>query len=194
MTENAGGTPDPKTGGTPENPGTGQPPEPKEDDLAGLREALAKERDARRRFESEAKKNAGAAQRLAEAEDADKSEIQRATDKAAAAEARAKAAELRASRLEVAAAKGLSPTLAARLVGETREELESDADELMAQLKPAGTGSGNGTGKQGEGKAGSGEMPDARNRPRESLRSGSAPAAEPEDNDPTKLAALIPRG
>jgi hypothetical protein len=189
MTENAGGTPDkPTTGGTPDTSGAGQPPESKEDDLAGLREALAKERTDRRRFEGEAKKNAGAAQRLAEAEDADKSELQRANDKAAAAEARAKAAEIRSARLEVAAAKGLSPTLAARLMGETREDLEADADELMAQLKP----SGNGTDKQRDGTSGSGTT-SARERPRESLRSGTAPQAEPEDNDPTKLAAMIPR-
>lgn len=195
MTENAGGTPDPKTGVTPDTTGAGDPPEPKGDDLAGLREALAKEREARRRFEAEAKKNAGAAQKLAESEEADKSEVQRAVDKAAAAEARAKTAELRAARLEVAAAKGLSPTLAARLVGETREELETDADELMTQLKSGGNdGSGNGTGRPGEGGKAPGGTPAATGRPRESLRSGSAPQAEPEENDPTKLAALIPRG
>ena len=195
MTGKTGETPEqkPAPGETPESK-TGETPEPKEDDLAGLREALTKERGDRRRFEAEAKKNAGAAQRLAEVEDADKTEVQRAKDSAAAAEARAKAAELRVNRLEVAAVKGLSVTLAARLVGETREELEADADELMAQLKPSGNGSGNGSGKQGEGEHGSGSTPEARGRPRESLRSGSAPGVEPEENDPTKLAALIPRG
>lgn len=144
-----------------------------------------------RKHEAEAKKNQDAAAKLADAENADKTEVQRATDKAAAAEARAKAAETRAARLEVAADKGLSPRLAARLMGETREELEADADELLAQLKPGGSsGSGNGS---GDGK-GSGAGPDPRGRPRESLRSGAAPDAEPEDNDPSKLAAMIPRG
>jgi hypothetical protein len=190
MTGKAGETPDQKPKGETPDDDAGETPEHQENDLAGLRDALAKERAARRKFEAEAKKNAGAAQRLSEAEEADKTEIQRAKDKEAAADARAKAAELRADRLEVAAAKGLSPTLAARLMGETREEIEADADELMAQLKP----SGNGTDKQGEGdKGGSGGTPD-RSRPRESLRSGTAPDAEPEENDPTKLAALIPRG
>ena len=33
---------------------------------------------------------------------------------------------------------------AKRLVGDTREALEADADELLAQLKPGGSGSGNG--------------------------------------------------
>ena len=190
MTGKAGETPDPKTtaGETPDTSGTGQP-EPKEDDLAGLREALAKERTERRRFEAEAKKNAGAAQRLAEAEDADKSELQRERDKAATAEARAKVAERRADRLDVAAAKGLSPSLAARLVGETREELEADADELLKVVKPAED-----TGTASNGTAAASGTPDGRARPREALRSGSAPGVEPEDNDPSKLAAMIPRG
>lgn len=133
-----------------------------------------------RKHEAEAKKNRTAAERLAQAEEADKSELQRERDKAAAAEARARAAEIRADRLDVAAAKGLSASLAARLVGETREELEADADELLKVIKPAGDGNGSGG-------------PDLRGRPRENLRSGTAPA-EPEDNDPSKLAALIPRG
>jgi hypothetical protein len=141
-----------------------------------------------RKHEADAKKNAAAAKRLGEVEDADKSEIQRATDKAAAAEARAIAAELRADRLEVAAAKGLSPSLAARLVGQTREELEADADELLKVVKPAaGEATKDTTQQAANGTA-------ERGRPRESLRSGTAPQVEPEENDPTKLAALIPRG
>lgn len=40
-------------------------------------------------------------------------------------------------RSEVAAAKGVPLHLASRLRGETKEELEADADELMAALKPA---------------------------------------------------------
>lgn len=142
-----------------------------------------------RKHEAEAKKNKTAADRVAALEDADKSEIQRERDKAAAAEARAKAAEHRADRLDVAAAKGLSPSLAARLVGETREELEADADELLKVVKPA-----DGTSGASNGTAAASGAADGRARPREALRSGSAPGVEPEDNDPTKLAALIPRG
>lgn len=176
MTEKPGETPDPKAGETPDgndDPGKGG------DDLAGLREALNKERTARRTFEAEAKKNSDAAKRLGELEDANKSEVQRERDKAAAAEARAAQAETRIARLEVAAEKGLGPKLAARLVGSTREELEADADELLAQLK-------------GDGKP-AGGTPEGRGRPREALRSGSAPDAEREENDPKKLADLIPR-
>lgn len=139
-----------------------------------------------RKHEAEAKKNKSAADRVAALEDADKTEVQKAKDSAAAAEARAKAAEHRADRLEIAAAKGLSPSLAARLVGETREELEADADELIKVVKPSdSTGPAAGGGTNGTGD---------RARPREALRSGTAPQAEPEENDPTKLAALIPRG
>lgn len=39
------------------------------------------------------------------------------------------------TRLEVAMAKGLPPALAARLVGATREEMEADADALLALVK-----------------------------------------------------------
>lgn len=144
-----------------------------------------------RKHEAEVKRLRPAAERMAQADDATKSEIQRAADKAAAAEARAKAAETRADRLEVAAAKGLSPSLAARLVGETREELEADAEELLKVVKPA---EGNDAGGGANGAAAASGTSDGRARPREALRSGTAPQAEPEENDPTKLAALIPRG
>lgn len=65
--------------------------------------------------------------------DADKSEA----EKRAAAEERATAAELKAVRLEVAAEKGLTPAQAKRLIGATREELEADADDIIATF-PAG--------------------------------------------------------
>jgi hypothetical protein len=49
-------------------------------------------------------------------------------------EQQAKDSEARAMRAEVANAKGLTPSQAKRLVGGTREELESDADELLADI------------------------------------------------------------
>lgn len=42
--------------------------------------------------------------------------------------------ESRALRAEVANAKGLTPTQAKRLVGSTRQDLEADADELLADI------------------------------------------------------------
>lgn len=75
--------------------------------------------------------------KLQEFEDRDKTEAQKLADRADAAEKRAAEVEGRALRLEVAAEKGLTPAQAKRLVGSTREELESDADELLTTFKPA---------------------------------------------------------
>ena len=55
-------------------------------------------------------------------------------ERVAEIERTARASEERAMRAEVANAKGLTPTQAKRLVGSTREELESDAAELLADL------------------------------------------------------------
>lgn len=55
-------------------------------------------------------------------------------DRVAEIERGAKDAEARALRAEVANAKGLTPTQAKRLIGSTREELEADADELLADI------------------------------------------------------------
>lgn len=55
-------------------------------------------------------------------------------ERVAGLEAAANASEQRALRAEIANAKGLTPTQAKRLVGETREELEADADELLADI------------------------------------------------------------
>lgn len=77
------------------------------------------------------------ASKLDEQEAANKSDIEKATAAATEAAKRAEEAELRALRLEVAGDKGLSPSQAKRLVGTTREELEADADELLADFPPA---------------------------------------------------------
>ena len=55
-------------------------------------------------------------------------------DRVADMERRTAETEMRALRAEVANAKGLTPTQAKRLVGSTREELEADADELLADI------------------------------------------------------------
>jgi hypothetical protein len=65
--------------------------------------------------------------------DADRAEADKSeAEKRAAAEDRAAAAELKAVRLEVAAEKGLTPAQAKRLIGATKEELEADADDIIA--------------------------------------------------------------
>jgi hypothetical protein len=55
-------------------------------------------------------------------------------ERVAGLEQAAKDAESRAIRAEIANAKGLTPSQAKRLVGSTREELEADADELLADI------------------------------------------------------------
>lgn len=156
----------------------GEPQEPDHKAEAEKWKALA------RKHEQQAKTNATAATKLAEIEDAKKTAEQKAADKAADLERRATTAELAAMRTDVALDKApdgmpLSQIrkLAKRLTGATREELEADAAELFAEFAPA---------EKDEG--------DARRRPRERLKAGAAPGAEPEENDPKKLAAAVPRG
>ena len=55
-------------------------------------------------------------------------------DRVADIEREAKESEARALRAEVANLKGLTPSQAKRLVGSTREELEADADDLLADI------------------------------------------------------------
>lgn len=92
-------------------------------------------------------------------QDASKTEIERLTDRAAKAEAEAAKVRAEADRNAVALAKGLTPSQAKRLVGATREELEADADELLADLAksdkpqappkpPGGSGAAKGAGDE----------------------------------------------
>ena len=101
--------------------------------------------------------------KLAEAQ---KTAEQRSAEALTAAEKRAQAAERQALLLEVAVDKGLTPKQAKRLAGNTREELQADADEFLASLpKAAGQSGGTNT-----------------HRPVESLKSGVLPP-----NDPSAL-------
>lgn len=68
---------------------------------------------------------------LAKYRDANKSDQDKLSERATAAESRAAEAEARALRLEIAHEKGLTPAQARRLVGNTKEELEADAEELL---------------------------------------------------------------
>lgn len=105
-----------------------------------LGDAGKKALDAERREKRAAEKRAADLEaRLKEFEDRDKTESTRAVERAEAAEKALAAAESRALRLEVASEKGLTPAQAKRLVGETREELEADASELLDTFKPAAT-------------------------------------------------------
>jgi hypothetical protein len=134
-----------------------------------------------RKHEAEAKANRGAADKLKEFEDKDKSEVQRLTDKAAAADQRATDAEAKALRYEVAADKGIQPKHLKYLTGTTKEEIEESATGIIEDFPEVYK-----TAKDEDGKSES-------RRPQERLRPGAAPDEEPDETDPRKLAAKIPR-
>ena len=104
--------------------------EPTNDDknIEGLKSALASERAARKEAE---KALATAQARLAEIGDADE-KLAKVLADVEEANGRANEAEGNYTRLEVAVDKGLTPAQAKRLAGTTKEELEADADELLA--------------------------------------------------------------
>ena len=172
MPENETATVDPST----DTPDTTPPVEDRQDPAA----EAAKWKAMARKHEAQAKANADAAKRLAEIEDAQKTEAQRAAEALTAAERRAAEAELKALRLEVAADKGLTTAQARRLMGSTREELESDADDLLASFRPADEP----------------EPPSAPRKPQERLRPGAVPEDEDTgEKDPYKRArAALQRG
>lgn len=120
----------------------------------------------------------------AQAADASKSDLEKLAARVEAAEKKAADMEAKALRAEVAQAKGLTPAQARRLQGSTKEELEADADDLLASF-----GSPKGAGKDDAGKDG-GDTDDAGKdggdagaalfgRPKERLTPGAAPDAEP---------------
>lgn len=98
------------------------------------KKALQEERQKARAAERELK---AAQARLKEFEDRDKSEAEKTAERLSAADKRAAEAEQKAIRLEVAYAKGLTPAQAKRLVGSSREELEADADDILATFPTA---------------------------------------------------------
>lgn len=142
-------------------------PEPsKNDDTDWVAEA--------RKWEKRAKENSDAAARLKELEDAQKSDQDKLNDRLSELESTAKSSSTEAARLRVAIRKGLTETQAKRLVGDTVEELEEDADELLASFKiddeePSGPS----------------------RRPQERLRPGATPSAEPEKSPDELVDAVI---
>lgn len=153
-----------------------------EADVAAAEEAGAQTFDLKyvQALRSEAAKyrrEAREAQATAKAfEDAKKTETELAVEKASAAEAVAELANNEASRLRVALTKGLTADQAKRLVGNTEEEMSADADDLIELFSSSDDGQDLSSGT-----------------PRERLKPGAVPNAEPEETDPAKLAALVPR-
>lgn len=147
-------------------------PDDSGDDGEDLAAQVEKWRALARKHEARAKKGLQAEQRLAELENASKTELERAQEAARTWQQRAESAELQVLRLTVAARKGLTAGQAKRLQGTTEEELEQDADELLAMVQDSAP-----------------TTPDRAPRPR--LRPG-VPLGPPE-TDPAKLAERVPR-
>lgn len=149
-------------------------------EVARMRAALAKANAEAKKFREEAD-----ALKASIAEG--KTDAERVAGTLAELKARADAADLRAMRAEVAASKGLTSAQAKRLQGTTVEELEADADELLAAFKPTETDGSTDNGATAR-KTGVG-------RPQEALRPGATPPAEQTPAyDSAKLLADVPRG
>lgn len=108
-----------------------------------------------------------------------KAELEKANRKVTDAEDAAKKAEGRADRAELALEKGLTLSQAKRLVGENREELEADAEELAKDLgvEPGAT-------KQDDDDEGEG-----RTAPRSRLVSGGDPNPDSSGGKPVDYEA-----
>lgn len=129
-----------------------------------------------RKWEDRAKENKAKADKWDEHERSQQSDAERHASELAEAQRKAAEAEARALRLEVATSKGLTPAQAKRLQGATQEELEADADDLLATF----SGSNDGDGDGGGGGDGDGTTPTGfPTRPRETARPGGRPAAQP---------------
>ena len=122
------------------------------------------------------------AKKAKELEDEQKSESEKSTEARTKAEKTAAEATQEAARLRVALSKGLTEVQAKRLIGETQEELEADADELLASFEKKDDGS---TGKESlEGKKSE--------TPKGGERTGATGDTDGEETDPRKLAAGLP--
>lgn len=103
------------------------------DDLSpeALRKALEKARKEAAGYRTKVRELEPLASKAKELEDAGRTELEKLTTRAEQAERNATEADARALRLEVAFEKGLTPAQAKRLVGDSREDLEADADEIL---------------------------------------------------------------
>jgi hypothetical protein len=129
-----------------------------------------------RKWEQRAKANKTAAEELKKIQDANKTESQRLVEDRDSHKSRAEQAEGELLRLRVGLRKNLTEAQAKRLIGNTEEELEADADDLIATF----------------GGQGGSEAPVSKTRPTENLRGGGDPDTEPEP-DLSKVISEIPR-
>jgi flagellar biosynthesis GTPase FlhF len=151
-----------------------------EDDVARIRRQARHHESENTRLKRELEEAKKAEARLKELEDAEKTELQREKEQREAAERAAAESKLELARTRVAMRKGLTESQARRLQGTTEEEIEADAEDLIKSFGISHN-------------EGDDEEEDLPRRPREALRSGNRPQSEPEETDPRKLAASLPR-
>lgn len=128
------------------------------------------------------------ADKLAQLEDKDKNEVEKLKEQLTASEKRAEKAESNALRSEIASAKGLTAAQAKRLAGSTKEELESDADDLLEAFGSKQSSDGDDSGKSDEDSKNKSD--DRGRRPKEKLRDGASNQEEPEKT-PDELADAV---
>lgn len=111
-----------------------------EDDVAGLSDAGKKALDAERKARRDAERRASAAEKKAqEFEERDLTEQQKLEKRAQDAEAEVGPTKVENLRLRVALDKKLPAELVDRLKGNTKEEIETDAEELLKLVKANGS-------------------------------------------------------
>lgn len=139
-----------------------------------LREGGLKALKAERAAREAAEKRIAEFEKAAkDAADAEKTDLEKLTEANSGLTGDLTAAQQKLVRLEIALEKGLTSAQMRRLVGDTKEELEADAEALIEEL------------------GGSSTKQDPRTRTRE-LRGGSNPGSNDKlEMDPDKLAALI---
>lgn len=111
-------------------------------DPDAVRNLITREREARQRADKKATEEAAKAKKL---EDAKKSDQEKLEDERDTLKTEGADAKSEALRLRVAIEKKVPADLADRLRGETKEELEADADKLLEWAKSSATEDGDGT-------------------------------------------------
>jgi hypothetical protein len=163
---------------------------------AGAKSALVKERARAAKAEQEAKTARDELAKLKGDMAAGKTDAERTAQMLSELRERADASDMRALRAEVAQSKGLTAAQAKRLMGKTVEELEADADELLAAFKPVDGAEGGAAAGAAPAAAEGAKPATSAARPRENLRPGTATSSTeqaPEYDSKAFLAAL-PRG
>lgn len=127
---------------------------------AKINKANAEAKSLRERLKAAEEKAA----RLDEIENAGRSDVEKLTAQVAEYERKAQEAERRALVAEVAHEKGLTAAQAKRLVGNSLEELQADADELLTSFQP----------QEGD----TGGAPPPEGKPTPHLRGGGDPSIE----------------